>query len=260
MKNTVLYSIVILLTSLALTACSSDDEGNDKHHVTSLTQMPSWQVNWTSDDERPDWQEPSPSDYENWAVMLLQLEDELKPYVDKDDMMALFVNNELRGLAKPAVTLGGEEDKDKGSFLMKAYGNEEDQKLLTLTLCYYSCNLKQVFSRTVQMQYKVGEVFGIDEDIIPQFTLGSSKYPVVVNVPLTNFNEQLSTVITPAVGDMIGVFMGEECRGACTLDDKLLGKNMIVYARNSNETATLRYYQAATQKVYSFTKPIKIEN
>ena len=82
MKNTVLYSIVILLTSLALTACSSDDEGNDKHHVTSLTQMPSWQVNWMSDDERPDWQEPSPSDYENWAVMLLQLEDELKPYYD----------------------------------------------------------------------------------------------------------------------------------------------------------------------------------
>ena len=267
MKHSFLLSTAILLTSLTFGACSSDDdeEKTAAYTLTTVSNAPLWQINWEGNDAYPDWEDPDPSIYENWAVILVQLEDELKPYVSEDDMLAVFVGNELRGLSQPAIFIGDNEDEISAFFLIKAYGNETDAKAINVTIRYYNSRLKQIFTRSSQFQLKAGAVFGIDEDVIPQFTLGSSKYPVVFNFGLAPLYQQLTTIspsFAPQTGDLVAAFVGEECRGCYTYNSQLplSSSIMTIYARNRSETFTLKYYQYSTNTVYSFTNPMKIEN
>lgn len=261
MNKNILYSTVILLASLTLGACSSDDneQKTEGYTVATVNQSPSWQINWESNDPRPNWQDPVTANYENWVVMLVQIEDVLKPYVSDDDLLALFVDGELRGLATPAVGVGGFDEDDKSSFVMKAYGNESDQNQVSVTLSYYNSRLCQMFSRSTQMKYDIGKVYGVDENLVPDFTLGGSKYPVVKEIGVSRFKIQISSVTTPTADDVIAVFVGDECRGSYTLDASLLDSadSMLIFARNDSETFTMKYYQPATDKVYSFTDPVK---
>ncbi|MBR0036615.1 MAG: hypothetical protein IJP70_03120, partial [Bacteroidales bacterium] len=137
-------------------------------------------------------------------------------------------------------------ENDKGSFVLKAYGNEADQNVVSLTLSYYCSQLKQTFSRTVQMRYDMGKVYGLDEDLIPQFTLGAAKYPVVKQVNPASLTAFANAAITPAEGDIVAAFVGSECRGVSTLN------SLTVFGRSAGEHVTLKYYQAATGKVYTF--------
>ena len=258
MNKNILYSTAILLASLTFGACSSDDDEpkTEGYSVETVSQAPSWQVDWTGNESRPEWQEPESNNYENWATLLLQVEDELKPYASEDDLLALFVGDELRGLTGPAREVAdGEEIVQNGEFILKAYGNESDQNVMSVTLRYYSSQLRQVFSRSVEMMYEMGKVYGLDEDLIPQFTLGSAKYPVVNHLTITAAN--LSPIdATFADGDMLAAFVGSECRGTYTLDDNLLGApvTMTVFGRQEGERYTLKYYNATTQSVYILTK------
>jgi hypothetical protein len=59
---------------------------------------PDWQADWSYNLERPSWQAPNASDYENFTVMVVKIEEALQPYATKDDLLALFVGDELRGL------------------------------------------------------------------------------------------------------------------------------------------------------------------
>ena len=256
MKKSILYSTAILLGSLALGACSSDDDKTPSGYtVETVGQAPTWQVDWSANDARPDWQEPNPSDFENWTVMLVQVEDALKPYASEDDMMAFFVYDDLRGLARPAIHVS-EDQADANLYLMKAFGNETGQEQLEVTLKYYCSRLKQVFSRTEYIRYNVGEVYGIDEPLVPQFTLGSSKYPVVTRLIITAAD--LPAIDVPfAAGDRLGAFVGDECRGTYVLhDDDLLNTpvTMPVFGRQDHETYTLKYYHAASGRIYTFSK------
>ncbi|MBR0036613.1 MAG: hypothetical protein IJP70_03110 [Bacteroidales bacterium] len=255
MNKNILYSTAILLASLALGACNSDDDDKPSDYtLETVSQTPTWQVDWSGNELLPDWQEPNPSDFENWTVMLVQLEDALKPYASKDDAMAFFVYDELRGLAQPAIN-ASEDETDANFFLMKAFGNETGQETLEVTLKYYCSQLKQVFSRTAQMRYNVGEVYGIDEPLVPQFTLGSSKYPVVTHLVISAAN--LPTIDVPfAAGDLLAAFADDECRGTYTLDDNLLNApiTLPVFGRQEHEVYTLKYYNVASRRIYTFSK------
>ena len=239
--------MILLLASLTFGACSSDDDNTSAGYtVETVSQAPAWQVDYSGNESRPDWQEPNTGDYENWSIMLVQLEDALKPYVSGDDLMALFIGGQLRGLTSPATSQGTGSENDKGSFVLKAYGNEADQNVVSLTLSYYCSQLKQTFSRTVQMRYDMGKVYGLDEDLIPQFTLGAAKYPVVKQVNPASLTAFANAAITPAEGDIVAAFVGSECRGVSTLN------SLTVFGRSAGEHVTLKYYQAATGKVYTF--------
>ena len=247
MNKNIIYSVAILLASLTFGACSSDDDNTSAGYtVETVSQAPAWQVDYSGSESRPDWQEPNTGDYENWSIMLVQLEDALKPYVSGDDLMALFIGGQLRGLTSPATSQGTGSENDKGSFVLKAYGNEADQNVVSLTLSYYCSQLKQTFSRTVQMRYDMGKVYGLDEDLIPQFTLGAAKYPVVKQVTPASLTAFANAAITPAEGDIVAAFVGSECRGVSTLN------SLTVFGRSAGEHVTLKYYQAATGKVYTF--------
>ena len=247
MNKNIIYSVAILLASLTFGACSSDDDNTSAGYtVETVSQAPAWQVDYSGSESRPDWQEPNTGDYENWSIMLVQLEDALKPYVSGDDLMALFIGGQLRGLTSPATSQGTGSENDKGSFVLKAYGNEADQNVVSVTLSYYCSQLKQTFSRTVQMRYDMGKVYGLEEDLIPQFTLGAAKYPVVKQVNPASLTAFANAAITPAEGDIVAAFVGSECRGVSTLN------SLTVFGRSAGEHVTLKYYQAATGKVYTF--------
>ena len=249
-----MYFTVVLLTSLVLGACSSDDcdSKNAPYTETTVTEAPVWQMDWSNNQERPNWTDPGLSSiYENWTILKVQLEDALKPYAADGDLMALFVNGELRALASPAINVGTGQTGN-GKFLLKAYGNETGTETVNMTLQYYSQTLKHLFTLSGNITLNSDETTGIDEAYIPEFTYGSAKYPVVK----TGEVEPILTAIgiTPETGT-VGAFVGNECRGTVTLSAS--GKtSLVVFGRNAGETVTLKYYNPAKSVVYTIPNAV----
>ena len=247
----------VLLASLVLGACSSDDDNNVNNAAyteTSLSEAPVWQIDWSNNQERPNWTEPDGSLYENWTILKVQIEEALKPYVSEGDLMALFVNGEIRGLASPAVVVGSEQT-GSGKFLIKAYGNETGTETVQMTLQYYSQTLKQIFTLSEDISLNSDETTGIDETFIPEFTYGSAKYPVQKTVTAETLLAKAG--ITPAAGNMVAAFVGEECRGMATLTASG-STSLVIYSRSAGESVTLKYYDASAGKLYTVPNAVKM--
>ena len=256
-----IYLSVALLASLLLGACKSDsDSDNDTPVIdnkadyteTTVSEAPKWQIDWSNDQDRPNWSEPDASSYENWTILMVQIEETLQPFVSKDDLMAIFVNGELRGLAKPAIAVGNEQAVSN-QFVMKAYGNETGTETVNMSLKYYCQQLKHLFTLTDDITLDSDESTGTDEDYIPPFTLGSAKYPVVMTLDATSILAKAN--IAPVAGDMLAAFVGDECRGVGQAAPGQL--TLTVYGRQNDENITLMYYQAATGKVFTFPNAAK---
>ena len=249
----------ILLASLAFCACSSDDDGTGSGSgeevvvtETSSSEAPVWKMDWSNNQERPNWTEPS-AIYENWTIMMVQLEETLQPFASGDDLMAIFINDELRGLASPASIVGSEESSSK--FILKAWGNETGSETVKMSLSYYSQKLKHLFTLSANIKLDSDETTGVDEAFIPTFTLGSSKYPVTKAVDVDPILSKIG--VQPVSGNIIGAFVGEECRGTVTLP--ATGKTqLIVFGRSNGESVTLKYYDAANGKLYTITDAVKL--
>lgn len=260
MKN--IYISVVLLASLILGACSSDGDSdgdikNTVYTVTSQSEAPEWQINWNYNQESPDWtefDEHFSEIYGNFTTLTLQIEEALQPFMSQDDKMAIFVNGELRGRAEPAIIVGSEQPYST-KFVMKVWGNETGTETVNITLQYYNANLKHIFTLSDKISLNSDESIGTDEDYIPPFTLGSAKYPVVKKV---NVETILTTAgITLVQNNMVGAFVGEECRGLVTLSASG-STQLIIYGRNAGESVTLKYYDAAKGKLYSIADAVKM--
>ena len=251
----------VLLASLVLGACSSSDDDNNvndpknaAYTETTVTEAPAWQIDWSNNQERPNWTEPDGSLYANWTILKVQIEDALKAYASDGDLMALFVNGEIRALAQPAVSVSGGQTT-KGKFLMKAYGNETGSETVNMSLQYYSQTLKHLFTLTDNITLDSDETTGIDEAFIPEFTLGSAKYPVmkVVGVePLLN-----KVGLTPVIGNTVAAFVGEECRGTVSLSTSG-NTQLLIFGRNNGESVTLKCYDAVAGKLYTIPDAVKL--
>lgn len=154
------YLVLVLFAALAW-GCGSDDDDND-FTLTTIAGAPTWQVDFSGNEVAPDWPEPNPGNYENWTIMLVEIEDALKPYSSADDLLALFVDDDLRGLSRPVINLsvGDDEDvrkdeSDKDLYILKAYGYETGENEVNMTLRYYCSRLKQMFSLTKRMKFDV---------------------------------------------------------------------------------------------------------
>ena len=250
----------VLLASLVLGACSSSDDDNNvndpknaAYTETTVTEAPAWQIDWSNNQEHPNWTEPDASLYANWTILKVQLEDALMPYASDGDLMALFVNGEIRALAKPAVSVGG--GTATGKFLMKAYGNETGSETVNMSLQYYSSTLKHLFTLTDNITLDADETTGIDEAFVPEFTLGSAKYPVQKTVDV----EPLLTKVglTPVSGNMVAAIVGEECRGTVSLASSG-STQLLIFGRNAGESLTLKYYDATAGKLYTIPDAVKL--
>lgn len=250
----------VLLTSLFLGACSSDDDNNGgngggaTYTETEVSEAPVWQMDWSNNQERPNWTEPDASLYENWTTLMVQIEETLQPYVSQDDLMALFVNDELRGLASPAVSVNGEQLGDT-KFLMKAYGNESGTEKVKVSLRYYSQKLKHIFTLSDNIVLNSDETTGIEEDFIPEFTLGSAKYPVVKTVSAESVLTKAG--LTAVEGNLLGAFVDEECRGTATVSGYGY-TSLTIYGRNAGESVTVKYYDAAKGILYTISNAVKL--
>ena len=246
-----------LLASLLLGACSEDDnESNSTQPIrteTEVSEAPVWHIDWSNNQERPDWKEPDLSSiYENWTILKVQIEEALQPYASKDDLMALFVNGELRGLAKPAVIVGSDQSSNT-KYLIKAWGNETGSETVHISLLYYSQTLKHLFTLTGNITLDSDETTGIDEAFIPKFTLGSSKYPVTKTVGVESI--LINVGIKPVSGGMVAAFVGEECRGTVSLSASGVTQ-LLIFGRNTGETVSLKYYDATAGKLYTITNAV----
>ena len=248
--------MLVLLASLILGACSSndDDDKNAGYKESSLSEAPVWQIDWSNDQEHPDWSEPDGSLYENWTILKVQIEEDLQPYVSKDDRIALFINGELRGLASPAVIAGSGESSNT-KYLIKVWGNETGSETVNMTLQYYCETLKHIFTLSDDISLDSDVTTGIDEAFIPEFTLGSAKYPVQQTVGVEGILTKAG--ITPASGNMVAAFVGEECRGTVSLSTSGTTQ-LVIFGRTVGESVTLKYYDAATGKLYTIPDVVKM--
>ncbi len=250
-----MYLKVVLLASLVAGACSCDSDATEKggFSVTRVSEAPVWEVDWTSDQQRPDWTQPDASAYENWTIVMVQIEEALQPYVTDDDLMALFVNGELRGMASPAVAKG---DSQAGStkFVMKVYGNESGNETVNMSLKYYNSRLRHMFTLSDDITLSSDETTGTDEDYIPPFTMGSEKYPMIKTVDVETILTLLG--IEPESG-MIAAFVGGECRGVATVE--LYGSSqLIIHGRTQGEKIMLKYYDEVTKTVFTISDAVKM--
>ena len=248
--------MTVLLAGLLLGACSSDDDSSNATYTESeQSEAPVWQMDWSNNQERPTWTESVfLGPYENWTILKVQIEETLLPYASEGDLMALFVNGELRGLAGPAIPVGTEQS-GKGKFLLKAWGNETGTETVNMSLQYYSQTLKHVFTLSDNISLNSDETLGINEDYVPPFTLGSAKYPVVKTVQAETLLTKAG--LTPASGNRVGAFVGDECRGQATLS-ATGSTSLVVYGRSEGEAITLKYYDAAVKKLYAIGDAVKM--
>ena len=248
----------VLLASLVLGACSSSDDDNNSnagYTETAAVEAPVWQMDWSNNQERPNWTEPDFSSiYENWTILKVQIEDALQPYASDGDLMALFVNGELRGLAKPAVIVGSNQSSNT-KYLLKAWGNETGTETVHMSLQYYSQTLKHLFTLSDDICLDSDETTGIDEAFVPEFTLGSAKYPVVKTVSPEALLKKAG--ITPVSGSTVAAFAGEECRGTVTLTASGT-TSIVIYGRRAGESLTLKYYDAAKGVLYTIPDAVKL--
>ena len=248
----------VLLASLLLGACGSDGDsnngngGNVAYTETAVSEAPVWGIDWQFNQGRPAWTKPDGSSYANWTIMMVQLEEALRPYASDEDMMAIFVNGEMRGLASPAE---GTVKDGNATFLMKAYGNETGTETVNISLQYFSQRLNQIFTLSDNINLNSDESTGIDEDYIPPFTLGSAKYPIVKTVGVES---QLTKAGVPySDGNISGAFVGEECRGLAKLS--ATGNTpLVIYGRSAGEWVTLKYYDAAKGILYTIPDAVRI--
>lgn len=251
----------LMLTSLVLAASCSDDDPNDiintnnntnaSYTMSLQSETPEWQIDWSNNQERPNWTEPDASLYENWTILKVQIEDELKPYVSDGDLMALFVNNEIRALTGPALPVSG--GQITGKFLMKAYGNETGSETVNMSLKYYCQKLNHIFTLSDNISLNSDVTTGIDEAFIPEFTYGSAKYPVQKTVGVEPLLTKVG--ITPVSGNIAGAFVGNECRGTVTLSTS--GSTPLhIYGCKTGESVTLKYYDAAKGALYNIPSAV----
>lgn len=249
------YLLFGLLAALVCACNDSNDSNSASYTETKLSEVPEWQIDWTNNQERPNWTEPDFSSiYENWTILKVQIEDELQPYVSDGDMMALFINGELRGLAEPAVNIGTGQTEN-GKFVLKAWGNETGSETVNMSLQYYSQTLKHIFTLSDNITLDPDETTGIDEDFIPEFTHGSAKYPVVKTVGVESCLTKAG--ITPISGNTVAAFVGEECRGTASLSASG-STQLVIFGRTAGESVTLKYYDATVGKLYTISDAMKL--
>ena len=249
---------LLLLASLILGSCGDDDIDDNtqaKYTETVISQAPVWQVDWSNNQERPNWAAPNSRDYAYETNMKLKLEDALQPYASEGDMLAVFVNNELRGLANGPVTIVKTGQKENGKFMFKVFGNETGTETVNISLQYYSQTLKHLFTLTQDITLDPDVEIGFETEYIPPFTYGSAKYPVWKEVTAESLLNKVD--ITPISGNTVAAFVGEECRGTVSLSASGSTKLLIV-GRTAGESITLKYYDAAAGKLYIIPNAVKL--
>ena len=244
-------TIKILLLTTALTllwGCSSGDDETSSNGSTFVgSGKPAWSVDLTGNEEAPSWLAPDPTKFESSMFIMVKLQEELVPYSTNEDRLTVFIGDECRAVpAEP-----NKDDEGNVFFVLKIRGNSTD-RAVSFTLCYYCALLHQIFDLEGQETFVSELTYGVDEDFVPPLLEGCKKYPahqlVKVNLPA-------NLPFAQADGDMIGAFVGNECRGVGYADQPFT-----VFCTSHEESFQLRYYSETRAGVYSFHQNFKVSD
>ncbi len=236
--------------------CSSDSESGGKqpeqYSDFVLSEKPSWAVDWSWTDEAPDWQEPQSHEY--WCSMQLQvlLSDELSTLSTEDDLMAVFVNGTCRGVSNPNIL----DDKGEVVFLLNIEGDDNEVGQ-SMQLRYYNAKCKLLFTNDDLPFFEPNNLWGGKYHLTQSLTSSNAKYPFSTELQVTLPEDNLPFTISD--DDVVGIFVGEECRGVLTNDTED-GIEGTVYSRQKEETAQLRYYSSASKGTYTIRKTFTLNN
>ena len=251
--------IGLMLMTALLWGCGDDDDDNNGDEQTALKEISTGNPNWTIDmmynEPTPDWQAPVQSKYENWMIFMVRIQEELNPYIADDDMLAVFVGDELRAVSHPAKPADPYvQDTDATFFILKVMGNESPNQEIEATLKYWSSQLHQTFSVKGKGRFIPENVKGVDTEFLPDIMLGSSKYPVTSWLKVGFVPEDYG--IAHSDDDMMAVFIGNECRGISPLYSHGFTDQhrIMVFSKQEGEEGRLLYYNAKNDRVYDTGK------
>ena len=240
---------LLLLLSL-ICGCSSDDDDplKDTRPTFMTAERPNWKIDWSSNDARPDWQEPDPTKFECSMDLVVFLEDKFLPYSSDNDMLAVFINDECRCVSYRNVM------KDGGvTYLLHVKGSSEEVGKL-IELRYYCDNLHYMSIPHWTPRFEPNNLMTSAYQLILRPEDGSKKYPHRTSVFIEYTNE-LPFYIEP--NDQLGIFNGNECLGVGVPDPDDNSKWQIeAYSNDMTKPVQFRYYSADKGGVYTF--PISI--
>ena len=259
MKKIFLMMLAMSLLMLPGSCSSSDDDDDDGGNKSESelrvlsSGRPDWNVDLVYNESMPDWKAPNPALYENWFIMIFRIQDELKKFISDDDMVAVFVGDELRALSHPSRVMDGSQASENDSiyYILKVYGNESAEENIQLTLKLWSANLRQTFTLKGTSSFINEAVKGGRNYDLPGVSFGSSKYPVTSQVTVRFLPAQHG--LEPSADDLYAAFIGDECRGTVPLTFNVLSSGqipLIVFGSKEGETVRVLYYNAKSNNVY----------
>ena len=241
---------MILLTAVLtlVWGCSSDSDSDSttaKYTFASAVK-PSWSVDLSGSDTAPGWQDIDRSLYESWMYVTVKLQDELAVHAGAGDLMVALIGDECR--TRPAMP--SDKYADGSVYFVLTIGGNEADRDAHIKLCYYSAALHSLFTIEAKETFAPESSYGNTADYVPLLLQGCKKYPLqrqlMVNLPA-------EVPFTPADGDIIAAFAGNECRGVGSI-----GNPFTVFSTASGETFQLRYYSSAQAGVYSFRQNVTL--
>ena len=211
-------------------------------------------IDFNGKDSRPDWQSPSPYDYETWMIYQVTLPLELREMASPNDLLAVFINGELRAVASPAISQWN--GMDDYTYILKIFGNNEKSIRQSFVYKYYCENAHRIFEYHDIGHFIPEEILGVDEEYCLNGLLNELDdcYPVIYFLTL-ELPDDLKP--DPEEVDYIVAFVGDECRGITKFSSQDEVK-LRIFGREEGEVATLYYVSFGS---YTVLKPtISLEN
>ena len=259
MKTFLNISLLTAVLTLAWGCTKESDSttGGTHYTVTDAPTAPQWDVirdmDWTSDEARPDWTDPDPLLFESTMILQVKLDEDLIAYASSQDLMAVMLGNECRAVSMCNVK-GGDEPV-VAYFIMAIKGNSNERDV-PMSVHYYCAKLRQTFVMNDIIMFVPEMVYGIyddSENFQPYFSMGSTKFPVTTFVSLALTGNVPFTMQT---GDKLALFVGDELRGAVEIDDSTRPDDIfcILFAKRAGETVGVRYYSKAQGRIYRMSQ------
>lgn len=250
-------TLTLTLTLTLFYSCSSDDddqpeivvpapepepEPTPNYTFTPIEGLPDWTVDWSWHDSAPDWQNPDPTLFECRMYVVIKLNAEFRPYFTDSDRMAVLYGDECRGVGIGNVSNWGIV------YFPIIVSSDSEVHQNRLTLKYYCDSLKHIFTFPGFEYFVPDRTVGTDWDYDSGFPGINSKYmgnSVKVNLPD-------SLPFNVRDNDIIGAFVGDECRGTSKSNEWMWIFTLI----DKEETVSFRYFSEEKQGFY--TLPLTI--
>lgn len=243
----------LCLLPFAFCACSSDDNDDpltNERPTFMAAERPDWEVDWSSDVARPDWQEPDPTKFEYSMDLMVTLEDNFLKYSSDNDMLAVFINDECRGVSYRNVM------KDGGvTYLLHVKGSSEEVGK-QMELRYYCDMLHYMSIPGWTPSFEPNNLMTSAYQLVLRPEDGSKKYPLRTTVLIEHSNE-LPFIIKQ--NDLLGIFNGDECLGVAEPDPLNYATWQIeAFSNDKTEHVQFRYYSVDKGGVYIFPMSIPL--